>query len=129
MLPVLKVEGLTKTYGKKNVVQDVNFSVFPGQIFGFVGPNGAGKSTTIRMITGLTPITRGSVRISGYSVQHAFKKAISSVGAVVEIPQLYSYMSGLKNLKLFASFYGKKAQARISNIVLPTLLVWSNVLV
>ena len=117
MLPVLKVEGLTKTYGKKNVVQDVNFSVFPGQIFGFVGPNGAGKSTTIRMITGLTPITRGSVRISGYSVQHAFKKAISSVGAVVEIPQLYSYMSGLKNLKLFASFYGKKAQARISNIV------------
>ena len=105
MLPVLKVEGLTKTYGKKNVVQDVNFSVFPGQIFGFVGPNGAGKSTTIRMITGLTPITRGSVRISGYSVQHAFKN------------QLYSYMSGLKNLKLFASFYGKKAQARIPNIV------------
>lgn len=117
MLPVLKVEGLTKTYGKKNVVDDVNFSVFAGQIFGFVGPNGAGKSTTIRMITGLTPITKGSVRIAGYSVQHAFKNAISRVGAVVEMPQLYSYMSGLKNLKLFAGFYGKKAVARIPNIV------------
>ena len=117
MLPVLKVEGLTKTYGKKNVVDDVTFSVFAGQIFGFVGPNGAGKSTTIRMITGLTPITKGSVRIAGYSVQHAFKNAISRVGAVVEMPQLYSYMSGLKNLKLFAGFYGKKAVARIPNIV------------
>ena len=117
MLPVLKVEGLTKTYGKKNVVDDVTFSVFAGQIFGFVGPNGVGKSTTIRMITGLTPITKGSVRIAGYSVQHAFKNAISRVGAVVEMPQLYSYMSGLKNLKLFAGFYGKKAVARIPNIV------------
>ena len=117
MLPVLKVEGLTKTYGKKNVVDDVNFSVFAGQIFGFVGPNGAGKSTTIRMVTGLTPITKGSVRIAGYSVQHAFKNAISRVGAVVEMPQLYSYMSGLKNLKIFAGFYGKKAVARIPNIV------------
>ena len=117
MLPILKVEGLTKTYGKKNVVNDVTFSVFPGQIFGFVGPNGAGKSTTIRMITGLTPITKGNVRITGYSVQHAFKNAILPVGAVVEMPQLYSYMSGLKNLKLFAGFYGKKAVARIPNIV------------
>ena len=116
-MPILKVEGLTKSYEKKNVVNDVTFSVFPGQIFGFVGPNGAGKSTTIRMITGLTPITKGNVRITGYSVQHAFKNAILPVGAVVEMPQLYSYMSGLKNLKLFAGFYGKKAVARIPNIV------------
>lgn len=117
MLPVVKVEGLTKTYGQKNVVDDVSFSVFAGQIFGFVGPNGAGKSTTIRMITGLTPITKGSVRIAGFSVEHSFKNAISRVGAVVEMPQLYSYMSGLKNLKLFAGFYGKSATARINKIV------------
>lgn len=117
MLPVLKVEGLTKTYGKKNVVQDVNFSVFPGQIFGFVGPNGAGKSTTIRMITGLTPITEGEIRICGYSIKKSFKNAIANVGAVVEMPQLYPYLSGMANLKLFASFYGKQAVARIPQIV------------
>ncbi len=117
MLPVLKIKNLTKVYGTKKVVDNVTFSVFAGQIFGFVGPNGAGKSTTIRMITGLTPATYGSIRICGYSINKSFKHAISNVGAVVEIPQLYPYMSGIKNLKLFASFYGKKADSRIDKIV------------
>lgn len=117
MLPVLQVNNLTKEYGTKKVVNNVTFSIFPGQIFGFVGPNGAGKSTTIRMITGLTPITSGDVRICGYSVKHAFTKAISYVGAVVEMPQLYSYLSGSKNLKLFAGLHGKSAVKRINNIV------------
>ena len=117
MIPVLSVKNLTKIYGQKKVVNDVNFSLLPGQIFGFVGPNGAGKSTTIRMITGLTPITNGEVRICGYSISHAFKEAISKVGAVVEMPQLYPYLSGEKNLKLFAAFYGKNAIARIPQIV------------
>ena len=117
MLPVLKVENLTKMYGNKKVVNRVTFSVFAGQIFGFVGPNGAGKSTTIKMITGLTNITSGSVRINGYSVERSFKRAVSQIGAVVETPQLYPYLSGLNNLKIFASFYGKKAVARIDKIV------------
>lgn len=116
-IPVLNVKNLSKTYGKKTVVNDVSFSVYSGQIFGFVGPNGAGKSTTIRMITGLTPITLGSVSIAGYSVSRNFQKAISTVGAVVEMPQLYPYLSGLKNLKLYAGFYGKEAQKRIPQIV------------
>ena len=117
MLPVLSVLNLTKEYGTKRVVNNVTFSVFAGQIFGFVGPNGAGKSTTIRMITGLTPITNGDVRISGYSVKTAYKKAISHVGGIIEMPQLYPYLSGLKNLKLFAGFYGKAAIKRIPQIV------------
>lgn len=117
MIPVLSVNNLTKVYGNKKVVNGVTFSLMPGQIFGFVGPNGAGKSTTIRMITGLTPITEGSVRICGYSVSRSFKQAIANVGAVVEMPQLYPYLSGMKNLKLFASFYGKKALNRIPQIV------------
>ena len=113
MLPVLSVSNLTKAYGKKKVVNNVTFSIFAGQIFGFVGPNGAGKSTTIRMITGLTPITSGEVSICGYSIKTAYKKAISHVGGIIEMPQLYPYLSGMKNLKLFASFYGKAAIARI----------------
>lgn len=117
MIPVLDVKNLTKAYGQKKVVNDVSFTLFPGQIFGFVGPNGAGKSTTIRMITGLTPITSGDVKICGYSVYHSYTKAISNIGAVVEMPQLYPYLSGEKNLKLFATFYGKKALKRIPQIV------------
>ncbi|MGN0787871.1 MAG: ABC transporter ATP-binding protein [Candidatus Onthoplasma sp.] len=117
MIPVLSVSNLTKDYKDKRVVNDVCFSLFPGQIFGFVGPNGAGKSTTIKMITGLIPITSGDVRICGYSIKTSFKKAISKVGAVVEMPQLYTYMSGLKNLKLFASLHGEKAVKRIPDIV------------
>jgi len=119
MLPIpnLLVKNLTKVYGQRTVVNDVSFSIYPGQIFGFVGPNGAGKSTTIRMITGLTPITEGSIQICGYSITRNFKTAISNVGAVVEMPQLYPYLSGLKNLKLYAGFYGKEAEKRIPQIV------------
>ena len=117
MLPVLKVSNLTKEYGQKKVVNNVSFSILPGQIFGFVGPNGAGKSTTIRMITGLTPITSGEIQICGYSVKNAYQKAISNVGGIVEMPQLYPYLSGMKNLKLFASFYGKSALKRINPII------------
>ena len=74
MIPVLSVSNLTKDYKDKRVVNDVCFSLFPGQIFGFVGPNGAGKSTTIKMITGLIPISSGDVRICGYSIKTSFKK-------------------------------------------------------
>ncbi|MCQ2564553.1 MAG: ABC transporter ATP-binding protein, partial [Clostridia bacterium] len=117
MLPVLKVSNLSKDYGQKTVVNNISFSLFAGQIFGFVGPNGAGKSTTIKMITGLTSITSGSIKICGFDVKNCFSYAINNVGAVIETPQLYPYLSGLKNLKLFASFYGKKAVARIPDIV------------
>ena len=117
MIPVLTVNNLTKEYGQNKVVNNVSFSILPGQIFGFVGPNGAGKSTTIRMITGLTPITSGDVKICGYSVVNAYKKAISHVSGIIEMPQLYPYLSGMKNLKLFASFYGKAATNRIDQIV------------
>lgn len=117
MKQTLVVSNLTKIYGRKKAVNNVTFSVFEGQIFGFVGPNGAGKSTTIRMITGLTPITSGSIRVCGYSIKNNFTKAISNIGAVVETPQLYGYLSGIDNLKLFASFYGKTAKKRIVDIV------------
>lgn len=117
MLPVLSVKNLTKIYGQKKVVNNLTFSLYEGQIFGFVGPNGAGKSTAIKMITGLAPITNGEVRICGYNINNSFSKAIAKVGAVVETPQLYPYLSGEKNLKLYASFYGKKAVNRIPQIV------------
>lgn len=117
MIPVLKIKNVSKVYGKKKVVDSLSFSLFPGQVFGFIGPNGAGKSTTIKMICGLTSISGGSIYVDGYNVERCFKKAIVNVGAVIESPQLYPYMSGYENLKLFAKFYGKKAVKRIPNIM------------
>ena len=117
MIPVLKLKKVTKYYGKKKVVDSVNFSLFPGQVFGFIGPNGAGKSTTIKMICGLTSISGGAIYVNGYNVERCFKKAIQNVGAVVESPQLYPYLTGYKNLKLFSKFYGKQAEKRITNIM------------
>lgn len=117
MKPVLKVKNITKFYGKKKVVDNLSFSIFPGQVFGFIGPNGAGKSTTIKMICGLTSISQGSIYIDGYNVQRSFKKAIKNIGAVIESPQLYPYLTGEANLKLFAKFHGSVAEKRIKNIM------------
>lgn len=117
MIPVLKLNNVTKVYNKKKVVDNLSLMLFEGEIFGFIGPNGAGKSTTIKMICGLTSISQGSIFINGYDIDKNFKKAIANVGAVVEYPQLYPYLSGKANLKLFANFYGKNAKARISNII------------
>lgn len=117
MLPVLEVKNLNKSFGKKNVVKNISFSLFEGQIFGFVGPNGAGKSTTIRMITGLTPISSGNVKICGCNISYNYKNAIKNIGAVVEMPYLYPYLTGMQNLKLFAGFYDKSTLKNIPNIV------------
>ncbi|MBQ7797708.1 MAG: ABC transporter ATP-binding protein [Clostridia bacterium] len=117
MIPVLKLNNVTKIYNKKKVVDNLSLMLFEGEIFGFIGPNGAGKSTTIKMICGLTSVSSGSIFINGYSIDKNFKKAISNVGAVVEYPQLYPYLTGRANLKLFASFYDKNAKLRIPNII------------
>ena len=117
MIPVLKLNNVTKIYNKKKVVDNLSLMLFEGEIFGFIGPNGAGKSTTIKMICGLTNITSGSIFINGYSIDKNYKKAIANVGAVVEEPRLYPYLTGKANLKLFASFYGPVAKSRIPNII------------
>lgn len=117
MIPILKLNNVTKVYNKTKVVDNLSLMLFEGEIFGFIGPNGAGKSTTIKMICGLTSITSGTIFINGYSIDKNFEKAIASVGAVVEYPQLYPYLSGKANLKLFAKFYGNNATLRIPNII------------
>lgn len=117
MIPVLKLNNVTKIYNNKKVVDNLSLMLFEGEIFGFIGPNGAGKSTVIKMICGLTSISSGTIFVNGYSIDKNFKKAISDIGAVVETPQLYPYLSGKANLKLFANFYGASAKLRIPNII------------
>jgi len=113
---VLRTEGLKKVIGKRTIVSDISLELKTGEIFGFLGPNGAGKSTTIKMIVGLSSITEGNIFISGYSVKRDFKKAMRNIGCIVENPDMYKYMSGLDNLRIFAMMYHSVDDARIKEV-------------
>ena len=114
---IIEVKNLNKSFGKKKVLNNVSLSVSEGEIVGFIGPNGAGKTTTIKLILGLQKIDSGTVVINGYDIVKDFKKAIEKVGAIVESPDLYMYLSGLDNLKMIASMYNGVDSKRIDEIV------------
>lgn len=114
---IIEVKNLNKSFGKKKVLNNVSLSVSEGEIVGFIGPNGAGKTTTIKLILGLQKIDSGTVVINGYDIVKDFKKAIEKVGAIVESPDLYMYLSGLDNLKMIASMYNGIDSKRIDEIV------------
>lgn len=113
----LKCEKLHKKIGKKEILKGVSMQVEKGDILGFIGPNGAGKTTTIKLILGLQSITEGKVEINGYDVEKNFTKAIESVGAIVENPDLYMYLSGYENLKLISHLYENIDEKRIQEVV------------
>ena len=99
---VLKIKDLTKVYNKKRFVDGLTLNVEAGQIYGFLGPNGAGKTTTIKMITGLIKKDAGDIVINGIDAVKNHDVAMNYVGAIVEVPSFYEYMSGMENLKLYA---------------------------
>ena len=114
---ILECRSLCKTFGKKQILKDVSFDIKEGDILGFIGPNGAGKTTTIKLILGLQSITSGKVYINGYNVEKEFTKAIEKVGAIVENPDMYMYMSGYDNLKLVSNMYKGIGTKRIDEVV------------
>ena len=99
---VLEVKSLTKRIRQTAIVDDVSFDVKRGEIFGLLGPNGAGKTTIIRMIGSLINRTNGKVIINGHDLDDEFEQAMSDLGAIVENPEFYKYMSGRKNLIHYA---------------------------
>lgn len=101
-MKVLEVKGLKKRLGKREIIKDISFSVEEGEIFGFLGPNGAGKTTTIRMLVGLINPNGGNISICGHDLKNDTEKALKEVGAVVENPELYKYLSGRENLMQIA---------------------------
>jgi ABC-2 type transport system ATP-binding protein len=113
---VLSAEGLTKRFGKREVVSDVSFELAAGEVFGFLGPNGAGKTTTIRMLVGLARPDRGRVTIGGFDIARDFAKAMSRVGCIVESTDLYPYLTGRENLFHFARMLPKGAESRIPEL-------------
>ena len=117
MKTILKCENLCKTFGKKTILKNVSLEVNEGDILGFIGPNGAGKTTTIKLILGLQSITSGKVSINGYDIEKDFTNAIKKVGAIVENPDMYMYLSGYQNLKLVANLYKNILDSRIEEVV------------
>lgn len=114
---LLEVQGLTKTFGSRVAVDRLNLRIAEGDIYGFLGTNGSGKTTTIRMITGLIHPDAGEVRIGGFHLKSQFKSAISLVGAIVENPAFYGYLSAYDNLKLMANLYPSVTRKRVDEVL------------
>ena len=114
---ILRCENLDKKIRKKQILKNVSVELYEGDILGFIGPNGAGKTTTIKLILGLQGITSGKVEINGYDVEKNFEKAIKQVGAIVENPDLYMYLTGFQNLKLISNLYKNMDNNRINEVV------------
>lgn len=99
---VLELKNVNKTYGKRKVIDNISLEVKEGEIYGFLGPNGSGKTTTIKMILRLISSDSGEIKVNGYDVKKQFEKAMECIGAIVENPDMYKYMSGIDNLRLHA---------------------------
>lgn len=114
---ILECKNLCKKFGKKEILKDVSFSINEGDILAFIGPNGSGKTTTIKLILGLQRIDSGSVNINSYDVTKDYVKAIAKVGAIVENPDSYMYLTGWQNLCLVADCYKGISKDHILEIV------------
>ena len=101
-MKALEVTDVKKRLGKREIIKGITFSVEEGEVFGFIGPNGAGKTTTIRMLVGLISQNSGEIKIMGHDIHKEREKALTYVGAVVENPELYKYLSGWENLMQIA---------------------------
>ncbi|GGH56399.1 putative ABC transporter ATP-binding protein YhcH [Paenibacillus silvae] len=115
--PVVRLQGVSKIISSRSLVSDLTLDISPGQVFGFLGPNGAGKTTTIRMMVGLMSISKGDIFISGHSVKNEFEKAISQVGAIVENPEMYKFLTGYQNLVHFARMSPGVTKERIAETI------------
>lgn len=117
MKKLLECQNLYKSFGKKQILKDVSFEIDEGDILAFIGPNGSGKTTTIKLILGLQSIDKGKVTINGFDVKKDFVKSIEKVGAIVESPDTYMYLTGWQNLKLTANLYKDVSDEKIKEIV------------
>ncbi len=115
--PALKTNALSKAYGKRLAVDRLELEVGGGELFGFLGPNGAGKTTTIRMSLGLIAPTSGSVEILGKEVRRHRTEILPRVGALVESPALYGYLSGRDNLRAVGDLLGGVREKRIDEVL------------
>ena len=114
---LLKISHLSKTMGKREILHDISFEAYAGEVFGFLGPNGAGKTTTIKIAVGLLSLDKGEIFIDGVNVKKNFEKAMANVGGIVENPEFYKYMTGMQNLRQYARMRDGITQERVDEVV------------
>ena len=115
---MLRTIGLTKSFGELTAVKDLNLELRRGEVFGFLGPNGAGKSTTVGMILGLIAPTGGSIELFGHNFLDNRWAALRRIGAVIEEPAFYPYLSGWDNLETLARSIGGIPRSKIDEVLL-----------
>jgi ABC-2 type transport system ATP-binding protein len=114
---VLHIEHLNKHLGRRQILHDISFDTYAGEVFGFLGPNGAGKTTTIKIAAGLLTLDEGEISVCGYDMRRQFEQAMANVGGIVENPEFYKYLSGLENLRQYAAMRSGVTEERIREVV------------
>lgn len=114
---ILSVEGMTKRYGKNNVVSNASFQLERGKIYGFIGQNGAGKTTIIRMLAGYAKLNAGRVTIFGQSTEKGLAEGRKKMGIIVENPALYKNMSAYDNIEIQKTLYGIKSDTLTEEVL------------
>ena len=109
---MLKIEHLTKAYGEKKAVDDLNLHIAPGEIYGFIGHNGAGKTTTLKSVVGILQFDAGEIYIDGISIKENPLECKRRFAYIPDNPDLYDYMTGIKYLNFIADIFGVGANER-----------------
>ena len=113
----VKVRNVYKSINAKQILTNINFDIYEGEIVGLVGPNGAGKSTLLKVMTGLYSYDKGEIFYYDYNLKEDFEKAMSIIGTLIESPDLYKNISGKNNLKIFKSMFKDVDESTIEEIV------------
>ena len=113
---MLQIHHLTKTYGEKKAVDDLNLHIHPGEIYGFIGHNGAGKTTTLKSVVGILQFDQGEILIDGKSIQTDPLACKREIAYIPDNPDLYDYMPGIKYLNFIADVFGVNAEDRQTRI-------------
>ena len=113
---MLNIEHLTKTYGEKKAVDDLNLHIRPGEIYGFIGHNGAGKTTTLKSVVGILQFDAGEIYIGGDSVREKPLECKRKIAYIPDNPDMYEYMTGIKYLNFIADIFGVDAALRRERI-------------
>ena len=113
---MLKIEHLTKIYGEKKAVDDLNLHIRSGEIYGFIGHNGAGKTTTLKSVVGILKFDEGKIQIDGTSIQDDPVGCKQKIAYIPDNPDLYDYMTGIKYLNFIADIFGVSAEDRMERI-------------
>ncbi len=116
-IPAIKVENLVKSFGRKQVLKGLGFTIPPNTIAGFLGPNGAGKTTTLRVLLGLIPRAEGEISLLGNPIPGSRTTALEQIGAVVENPAFIESMNAYENLYWFGSLYQPLTRERILEVI------------